>query len=80
MIFPQVDPKAWAERYKISPETHPCQKCGVPQDFTIPFASGKMRGLMADHKTCGPEFKQYKFVTTNCEFNDAVKEILKRSE
>ena len=62
MIYPQVDPKEWADRYGINIMATLCKKCEKPQQFTKPFAWHQFRGLISDHGECGEEYRQSVFV------------------
>lgn len=48
-----VTAEQWSERYNLEPFTHPCSGCGVERTTTIPFAYGRLRGLIAPECECG---------------------------
>lgn len=48
-----VDPVRWARRHNIEPFTAPCYHCGSPRTTVLPFAQGRLRGLIAEPRPCG---------------------------
>lgn len=53
------DASAWAQRYGLEPLRHPCLRCGVILETTIPFAAGEIRGLIAPYCECGNTLVPY---------------------
>lgn len=48
-----VDAERWAKRWDLRPFTHPCHECGRDQTASIPFATARLRGLIAPECECG---------------------------
>lgn len=48
-----VDPVRWADRHRIEPFTAPCYSCGRDRTTVLPFAQGRLRGLIAEPCPCG---------------------------
>lgn len=64
-LFPKVSATKWAKRYNIEIRSRPCQKCGITQKTTIPWASKDWRGLVAPIHECGEEYELVTAVPTN---------------
>lgn len=58
LIVYGADPVKWAKRYDIEPFSHPCYHCGIIQTTTIPFACGRLRGLLATAHECHGEMRR----------------------
>jgi len=56
IIYPIVAADKWAKKYSIFVESHPCEKCGKILFPTIPFATGRWRGLISEPHGCGEEY------------------------
>lgn len=76
MIYPQVDLEKWKETYHLNEPDSACLKCGKAQKFTVPFASGKFRGLLSDHTECGDEFRQSIATSTDKDWNGDIDKII----
>lgn len=48
-----IDAEAWAKRYGIEPASAPCYHCDEELHTSIPFAVGRLRGLVAPVCGCG---------------------------
>lgn len=62
LTVPGASPAAWAKRFDILPFSHPCIDCGALRVTTIPFASGRFRGLAAPTCACGNDRGPYAVV------------------
>jgi hypothetical protein len=52
VVFPNVDPEEWAERYGIEVKEHPCPECGSLFWPTVPIAMKGYRGLQTVYHGC----------------------------
>lgn len=52
ILYPLENYKTWAKRYDIEIKSAYCIKCGKTIITSIPFALGKLRGLIADAHEC----------------------------
>lgn len=56
------DPKRWSSRHGVEAFTIECRFCGVDMVTSIPFAYGKLRGLIAPVCECGNDDTPYAIV------------------
>lgn len=54
-----VTVEQWTERYGCEPFSHPCGDCGRELTTSIPFAYGRLRGLIAPACECGNDRPPY---------------------
>jgi hypothetical protein len=59
LVATGVDPIRWASRFDIEPASAPCGDCGRTLTTSLPFAVGKLRGLVAPTCTCGNVLTPY---------------------
>jgi hypothetical protein len=63
LIIHGADPVKWARRYGIQAFTADCYGCGAARECTLPFAQGKLRGLIAPVCECGKANPPYCMVS-----------------
>lgn len=56
MIYPDVDPKEWAERHRIELKDHQCIKCKQFFPCDIPVAMKGYRGFTTATHECGERY------------------------
>ena len=76
MIYPEIEAKIWAKRYNISQTEVICEKCGLSQKLTIPFAYKNKRGLMAKEHACGPDNQAFRYIALDSDYNSKLKEMI----